>query len=158
MNHFQQKAIEMKYQGYTYKEIADAMGNKVSWHTIESWFRHGGMLDFDYHHYVARVLEKRIDEAREDIKKSAAIGGELLDELLKQSMQSGDLHLAFKIVVKQLALAGIVEPKYNQLPNDEKHYETVEQLVADLEAAGIDPLTGLTIRAKQLLEEGKIPS
>ena len=147
MNRFQHKAIEMKHQGYTYKEIADALEGKVSWHTIESWFRQNGILFIEYRQYVARMEEYALSEARERIKLSASIGGELLDELLKQAMESGDLHLAFKIVVKQLTLAGIVEPKSQPEPTEQLPTLTDEEFHAKLEELGIDPKTGLCVGA-----------
>lgn len=155
MNRFQQKAIEMKYEGYTYQEIARAMGGLVSRHTIEMWFRHDGILYIPYQHYVVKMQQIGEKEAREKIKKSGYAGADVLDELLTQAMQSGDLQLAFQIVVKQLAISGIVEEKKLRVI-EEKHYDTTDELIAELKAQGIDPLTGLTERAAQLLSAGKI--
>ena len=69
MRKFKEKfkiAIEMKWKGVKYPEIAERLG--VSLDTVKSWFRDGGLLEI---HYEDHVEDQLILLNRERQKRNA---------------------------------------------------------------------------------------
>lgn len=155
MTIYHDKAIQLKYEGYTYAEISKMLGGKISVNTLEHLFMRDGVLYIPYQEYRAKMEKWSEDKAREDLKREASYGGQILKEILAQAMAVGNLELALATVKTILGLAGIVEEKRLKVI-EEKHYDSTDELIQELKANGIDPLTGLTERASQLLAQGKI--
>ncbi len=72
LNHQQQVAIEWKYLGYSYAQIAKRLGDNMSPETVRNWFRAGGTLQAIYNDW-ARSLNKERDE---HLRKLLAISDE----------------------------------------------------------------------------------
>ncbi len=65
MRKFKEKfniAIDMKWKGFKYPEIAEKLG--VSLDTVKSWFRSNGILRMHYKDYIEDQLIVREQEKR----------------------------------------------------------------------------------------------
>jgi hypothetical protein len=75
------KAIEMKYLGFSYAKIAEAVG--VEYSTIKSWFMRSGRLYRQYLEYAIEATKDRKDNAKQlfavSIDKAVRTMTELLD-------------------------------------------------------------------------------
>lgn len=69
LNHPQQTAIEMRYFGRSYPEMAERIGNGISPETIRHWFKPGGTLEAIYFEFAKSLNEER----HEQLKKNLAI-------------------------------------------------------------------------------------
>lgn len=150
MNIFHRKAIELKYKGYTYREISKAIGGKITEKSLRSYFTEGGLLHFDYCEYEAEQNKWGLDEARKEYKRLGATVPKQLRSLYKVAWKNHQYDLCLKILQEMNGQAGMVVVRKTESKDvSENKGLTNEQFNAECKRRGIDPATGLRLRVRE---------
>lgn len=158
----EQKAIELKYQGYSYRQIADEL--KIDKSTVDHWFAVDGKLYFSYLEYAAKqnqvreeqgtnMLKGKIEEMITVLlntvalllnKAKEAVSNKKIDEAIKYYKE------ASVYAEKILDRAGMTVINRSEIKT---HAATKQLSDAELRARllklGINPETGLPVRTTE---------
>lgn len=145
---YHQKAIELRYKGYSYNAIEEALGFKFSISTLQKYFMFGGMLHVPYLQFCQKMDQLTIDDVRKELKRDAAYAPKLIRGILQKALKQGNLELAYKIITDYLDRTGV--PIVKAIQKEEKPAEpakhlTKEELHERIRESGTDPLTGLPL-------------
>lgn len=150
MKKWEQEAIRLKYEGKTYRQIADELsklvGFTVTESTLKQCFMVDGRLYLDYLEYEVVQNQYTEETARQAYKKMASWVPLAEKQLYKEALKAKDFRLAWDILKNINDRAGIVVIRKSEVNVDEtrrKPIETYEQFLAELKRSGIDPRTGL---------------
>lgn len=149
LNKYEKKAIELKYNGYTYGEMSKTMGNKIASGTLRNWFSHGGKLHVPYLQFVEQMDQITTDDVVKEFKRDAARAPVMFRSLYQLAVKAKDYTLAYRIACEQLDRAGIVTVHKVETKQTYKAPEkqlTMEQLYEQLRQQGVDPLTGIAVK------------
>lgn len=149
MKIYHEKAIDLKYQGYTYKYISKAINYKISEPVLRRYFSIEGMLYVPYLEYEARQNHWNEQNAKNEYMRMAAYTAKIIKDILKQALVRHDLRLALSIVkyIDDMAGIGITREKIKEERN---RFETYEDFLAECKRVGIDPKTGFRLQVKNL--------
>lgn len=153
MTIYHKKAIELKYRGYTYREISKHLNGKLSEDALKRCFQMDGSLYFDYLEYEAQQNKWTDENSRQDYKRLAAHTSKIQQSLLKQAIKSGDYRLAWDIIKDINDRAGLVvvrKSEVNVETKEAKPIDNYEQFAKELRRLGIDPGTGLRVAAPEV--------
>lgn len=147
MNIYEKKAIELRYMGYTYPKIAEAIGNKISISTLRQWFMMGGRLYHDYLSYQDQQDKFTEEDVRSQFKKAARHGVKVMETILQKALAKGDYKLALEVVKEQMDRGGVVTVRQSKvnIEDERKTKLTDEQYLQELQRLGIDRTTGLRL-------------
>lgn len=149
LNKYEKKAIELRYNGYTYGEIEKALGYKIPKGTLQNWFMNGGRLYASYLQYIQQIDQITTDEVVKEFRRDSAHAPTMFRSLYQLAVKAKDYTLAYRIVCEQLDRAGIVTVHKVETKQTYKAPEkqlTMEQLYEQLRQQGIDPLTGIAVK------------
>lgn len=151
MTIYHQKAIQLKYEGQTYRQISQAIGGKISAGTLQNYFSDSGMLRLPYLEYEARQNHFREGEVRNDFKRQASYASKIMNGVLQKALKKGDMRLVFDILKEQLDRAGIVSVQKKEMTqrakgNTYREPKTEEEMLAMYAKGNIDPTTGMGLR------------
>jgi len=90
------KALEMKFKGATYKQIAEAVGKSQI--TIKVWFRKGGKLHKAYKEFQAAELNRIRNGALEVLRSGSTKAAQTLVELLDSLNENIRIKAAIEIL------------------------------------------------------------
>lgn len=154
MNLYHHKAIELKYQGYNYREISKTIGGKISEGGLRNYFAVDGKLYMAYLEYEAEQTGFRDEETRNEFRRQASYAGKVMQSILERSLRRGNDKLAFEILKEQLDRAGIVVVKQSlekeiirEDGSSDPHSMTDEELKKALEKEGVCYYTGLSLHS-----------
>lgn len=140
------KAIELKYKGYTYREISQALGGKISENTLKMYFAEDGMLFLDYIEYEAEQNKWGIENAQKEFKRLGSSVPRRMQSLYKLALKKGNYDLCFKIMADMADRAGMVVVKKTESKDtSEPKGFTHEQFVAECKRRGVDPDSGFRL-------------
>ena len=149
LNQYEQKALELKYRGSTYREISKAIGGKLTEKTLETYFSVEGKLWLPYQEYCASLNAFSEDEIRKDFKRGAQYAYKIKQIILQKALAKGDYVLANRVASDILDRAGLVIVRKAEINVDNKiqetPIETYEQYASKLRGIGIDPRTGFRL-------------
>lgn len=88
------RAIELRYLGYTYKQICETLaiefpaGKRKTFHesTVRRWYMRGGILEAPYYDYCKKENERRRQLMVEDMKKLLPMIPPVLQQLLDRKV------------------------------------------------------------------------
>lgn len=146
MTIYQQRAIELKYKGYTYREISKSMDGKISESMLAKYFKVDGKLYLPYLEYEARMNNWNEETAKTQYKSMLGWTWKMQQQLLKQAFKVKDYRLVRDIINDINDRAGFVVVRKSQVnvkDDREDKLETYEQFTEILRERGIDPRTGL---------------
>lgn len=157
MTPYERKAIELKYEGHTYRQISQAIGGKLSEGSLKNLFMVDGRLYLPYLQFEAERNKMMEQEARQAFKKDLNFAAKIMRTILQQALKRKDFKLALETIKEQMDRAGFVVTRKTEIEttNKGKRIENYEQFCAELQAMGIDPTTGLRTR-KAEVEPDKI--
>ena len=153
-----QLAMEMKWQGRSYKEIAEACGTTEG--NVQQWFNTDGVL---YDLYVAYANKKgrELEQQSSDIfKRNIGLASQLIENAFRKEVariaklekdgQAVNYDYAIELAEKLLNRAGVVIVKKLETKTDERGADTYTSLLEELASLGIDANTGLRKKALEV--------
>lgn len=141
------KAIELRYQGQTYRQISKALGGKISEGVLRKLFMVDGRLYLPYLEYEAKMNNSNEEEARSRYKKMLGWSWKMQQDLLKKAIKAGDFRLAFDIIKDMNDRGGLVVIRKSEVNVTEQDARPISrtQFFEELTRMGIDPRTGLRV-------------
>lgn len=101
------RAIELRYQGRTYKEIMGDIGIEfrkgIHFDTIRKWFSRGGLLSAEYMDYARQENDQRRQLMREELKKLVAKIPQKVEKLLDREDDQGQPDMVVVQTIKLMA-------------------------------------------------------
>src|SRR3990167_6849192 len=98
MKFWEQTCLQLKYEGKTYRELADQVYKitkiKVSQGTIENYFAVDGKFYLPYMQYEAEQNNWNADHAKQQYKRLGAYTDKIKVSLLKLAIKTKDYRLA----------------------------------------------------------------
>lgn len=149
MNKFEMKAIELHYEGASYREISQAIGGRLTEKVLKNYFSIGGRLYLPYLEYEGRQNKERQQGISSRMRAKLSYLDKVMDSLLQGALKRKDYKLAFEIVKEQMDRAGFVVDRKIKVETDQREvagFETYEQYADACRRLGIDPETGLSSR------------
>lgn len=144
MTDLERKVIKMKYDGMNYPEISKAIGGRFTPNTLKSLFQMSGRLYIPYLQYEAKENQWRETQIRERFKQKLGYLDKVFDHLMAQALKNKDYRLAFEMLKEAMDRGEFTVVRKTKIePIEPKKIESYEQLVAELQRAGLDPDTGL---------------
>lgn len=148
MNKNHRLAIELKYEGMTYKRISKLLDRKFTAGTLKKYFSRNGMLYNEYINYVNEHNQIRMQEASVLIKRSTRKAAEAITGTLEKAIRENKYNIVLKSAQVILDRAGMPTPRWTKedgLNNEEKKVLSDEEYERQLLSIGIDPRTGRRI-------------
>lgn len=151
MTIYEQTAIERRYRGDTYREIASLlrkMGMQFSEGTLRNWFMVDGRLYLDYLTYEAKENNWTQEHSHQEAIKMSAHTMKIRKQILKAAIKNGDWRLALDTAKDIDDRAGNVVVRKAEVNLDDKRTDPItdyEQFKAELTRQGINPRTGLRV-------------
>lgn len=142
------KAIELKFKGYTYSQISKQLDGKISEGVLKNHFSLNGLLYEAYLDFITRRNEIIDQEVRAEYKRMAGYSVKIIKALLQNALKEHNWRLAFDIQKDILDRAGITAYEKTRIETRQEaptRFMTREDLNAELIRQGIDPATGLRI-------------
>lgn len=96
MNKLHQQAIELKYDGLTYKEISGSLGGKLSENTLKSYFAVQGQLYDSYLEYESIQNRLRQIESGTALQKKSLRAVQIIIDAMEKAVENGDNDRAVK--------------------------------------------------------------
>jgi|SRR5581483_3561340 len=151
MNVYHKKAIELRYKGYTTKEIEKALGGKLTKGTLDNYFAYDGKLYLPFLDFQARQDKFIEEDVRSEFKSQAKYAPKIMNTILQQALKAHDYIAALHIVKEQLDRAGLVTIKKSEVnvKDDQQKEMTYELYLKECARLGIDPRSGLRISKTQ---------
>lgn len=162
LNAKQLEEIALRYQGITHKEIARRL--KLSVSAIDKHFGKGGILEAEYIAYSESQTETIVNHAKERMRKEADNLSKIMMNtialIIKQAEKQTDADKkigyykqAFYLAERILNRTGVYISKLEAQDDEPKKRLTYDELIIELRDRGIDPRTGVRIRARSLVAD-----
>lgn len=107
LGHHELEAMRLKFEGYTYPQIAEKLDNLYKWESIRNWFARGGKLHEFYKAYAKTEAESRrqiaVDLYKAHLDKAVAT--------LFHLMQHSKLDIVRLAAAKEIINRELGEPK-----------------------------------------------
>lgn len=140
-------AIELKYEGLSYEDIAKELKGKFSVNTLKMYFASDGVLYDAYLDYESKQNQARRDSVQGIFDKHVVTAAQVLvDAMLNAKKSSRKKQEAIGYAEKILDRAGIVVSRKVQIKDDREEKLSDEEFNRELKRQGIDPATGLALR------------
>lgn len=115
---YHHRAVELRYQGSTYKDIMGTIAMEfrrgISESTVKKWFMRGGLLNQEYLEYAKAENLQRRQMMREELKKLVSKVPIVLDSVLSRKDETGQSDMValqgVKLVVEIMGISGEEEP------------------------------------------------
>lgn len=147
MKELEQKAIQLRYEGATYKEISKALGGRFSEGTLRHLFASDGLWYMDYLTYEAERNKFNEEEVRSKYKKMLGWTWKIQQELLQHAIKDKDYRLAWNIIQDINDRAGLVVVRKSEVNVKDEPARPIsnKEFFAELARLGIDSRTGLRL-------------
>ncbi len=147
MNSYHRKAIELKYNGQTYKEIEKSLGGKISEGVLKKLFATDGTLYIPYLQFEGEMNQWAQENTKKDYQRMAAYTAKIQRTILQKALKQGDLRLAFDILKDINDRAGlvIVRKRETEKSEESRRILTDEEYKQKLVELDMDPITGLNL-------------
>jgi hypothetical protein len=146
MKRWEEEAIRLKYNGKTYREIADVLSKlyqfKLSESTIKHLFMITGRLYLPYLNYETKENQWSELHSRQEHKRLSAATANVRQQLLKEALKAKDFRLALDIVKDIDDRAGNVVVKKTINKEEPKGAQTYDDYLTECQRLGVDPKTG----------------
>lgn len=155
LNKTHHDVIVLKYEGYTYEQIAEAIKNRFTAGTLRNYFSKDGILYIQYLEYEAAQNKSRQSEARQIFERETANAAKVIIGALADAIKKKDHTKSVALAEKILDRGNI--PVIRRIEGDDPRGErgiSDEELDRSLERLGLNPKTGLVAR-KTKAEPGK---
>ena len=110
------KLIELKFEGYTYRQISEAVGGRPSEGYIKRLFARDGTLYIPYLEFQQTMSKRMLKESRKKFQKKLAIIPPLLDDMLQACLKEHKDRRALRIACEIADRAGAVswrDPRFD---------------------------------------------
>ncbi len=111
MNNLYQSAIELRYEGLTYREISEKLGNGLSELTLRHYFARDGQLHDTYEEYEDDQNKLRCKEAKTLLRRETIHAARALINTLNRAEEKEDYALILKVAAMILDRSGLRIPK-----------------------------------------------
>lgn len=151
MNQENTLMIELRYQGKTYQEIANAINREFkknySAQTLRRRFAMDGTLYLPYQEYAAKQEEFVEEDIRNRYKAMAGWADKVMRSLVQGAIKKGDLATAHRILQDINDRAGVVVIRKSQINIKEEKRGNLSdaEFSKELTRFGIDPRTGVRV-------------
>jgi hypothetical protein len=102
-----EQILFLKYKKFTYREISQALGGKISEDMLKQHFCKEGRLYEPFLRYKKELDKMSYEVMTNTFRKTAPIAVMMMKDLLQKSLQEGKLRLTFNIINGILDRAGI---------------------------------------------------
>ena len=147
MNTLHQKALELKYEGKSYAEIAKSLDGEFTEGTLKQYFSENGMLYIPYLTYAESINEIRIKESISVLRKSVVKASYALIDGLERALATKNDNLIIKYSTLILDRAGLGLDNLERLlkKDDSKRFKTYAEYKEYCQIMGLSPETGLRV-------------
>jgi hypothetical protein len=156
MKKWEKLAIELKYNGKTYQQIAIELSKladfKVSSVTLAHAFAVDGRLNVDYLLYEAKQNNWNEEHSRQEHKRLSAATADVRKQILREALKHGDYRLALDVVKDIDDRAGNVVVRKVENKEVKQPIQTYDEYVAECRRLGVSPDTGLPSSAEKILQ------